>query len=208
MGSYRAITSVTITAPCLYYLLQPGPEKSHEHGHEHGEEVHKEHDRHSQEAEEGEEAGIEGNDGDGVTGSNDQDAEGEKSDESAGGTGGDKSEDSESEGGDQQATPDTSEDEGSENVAHEKGKGGGDVDGVQFKGATNAGDENNEQTDTRKHIPDAKGYNKLRIESDYGNKQGESDEEDGTRDESGRIADKVRFQRLPWRLLRLSRLTT
>jgi len=68
------------------------------------------------------------------------------------------------------------------------------VEGVQFKGATKAGDESNEQTDTRKHIPDPKGYNKLRIESDYGMRQGVSDEEDGTRDEDGKVKDKVRLQ--------------
>ena len=45
---------------------------------------------------------------------------------------------------------------------------GSKVEGVQFKGATREGGKG----DTRKHIPDAKGGAKKRIESDQGNRQG------------------------------------
>lgn len=41
------------------------------------------------------------------------------------------------------------------------------VDGVQFKGKTAAGDENNEMTDERKREPDSKGAFKKRIDSGY-----------------------------------------
>ena len=182
----RAIGSIVVTVPSVWYLLQPDPNKKHEHGHgDEGHEEHKEHGEHGEEEGEGGEA-----------------TESEKSEESAADAGEkpegneeDKPDDSESEGRDQQEAPETSDDEESEDVAYEKGKkSGGNVEGVQFKGATNAGDETNEQTDTRKHIPDAKGYNKLRIESDYGKRQGVSDDEDGTRDEEGKVKDQVREQ--------------
>lgn len=146
------------------------------------------HEEHEEEVDEGQEAGESSDQGsEGGNSEKSTDGEEEKSevkDE-------DESDKSESEGGDQQETPDTSDNEESENVAHEKGRGGDNVEGVQFKGSTRAGDEKNEAGDTRKHIPDAKGYNKLRIESDYGKPQGVSNEEDGTRHEDGRIRDKV-----------------
>lgn len=185
----RAIGAVAVTVPSVYYLLQPDPKKSHGHGHgDEGHEGNEEHEEHEEEVEEGQEAGE----------SSDQGSEGGKSEESTGREEEkpeekeeDESDKSEGEGGDQQETPDTSDNEGFENVAHEKGRGGDNVEGVQFKGATKAGDEKNEAGDTRKHIPDAKGYNKLRIESDYGKPQGVSDEEDGTRHEDDRIRDTV-----------------
>ena len=186
----RAIGSIVVTVPSVWYLLQPDPNKKHMHGHGHGHgdeghEEHEEHEEHGGETGEGEEA-PESEKSEGSAGEEGERPEGKEEDESH---------DTGSEGGDQPKTPETSDDEGSENVAHEKGKkSGGNVEGVQFKGATKAGDEANEQTDTRKHIPDAKGYNKLRIESDYGKRQGVSDEEDGTRDEEGRVKDQVRLQ--------------
>ena len=80
-----------------------------------------------------------------------------------------KSEDSDSDNEEQQDTPDTSDDESSMNTAHETDSGG-DVEGVQFKGGPIG--------DTRKHIPDVKGGNKKRIESDAGKRQGVGDNED------------------------------
>jgi len=65
-----------------------------------------------------------------------------------------KSEDDSSSGG----KPDSTE---PEKVSNQK------VDGVQFKGKTAAGDENNEMTDTRKREPDSKGAFKKRIDSGY-----------------------------------------
>lgn len=73
----------------------------------------------------------------------------------------------------QEDTPDTSEDEEPQDTAREVDSGG-KVEGVQFKGATKHG----EVGDTRKHIPDAKGGAKKRIESDYGMKQGVKEDDD------------------------------
>ena len=100
---------------------------------------------------------------------------------------GEQSEESDNEAGEQEATPEMSEDEDSQNVAHETDSGK-DVEGVQFKGATSGGG------DTRKHIPDAKGGNKKRIESDYGIRQGVAVEDNVERDESGPTQDKVSCQ--------------
>lgn len=108
-----------------------------------------------------------------------------KSDEEEGADS-EKSEDSDGGEGEQQDTPDTSDDESSKNEAHETGPGG-DVEGVQFKGATKDGATG----DTRKHIPDAKGGNKKRIESDAGMRQGVADDEP-ERDAEGSNKDKVR----------------
>lgn len=71
--------------------------------------------------------------------------------------------------------PDTPSDKGHDDVAHET-QSGENIEGVQFKGATSGGTRDGEQGDTRKHIPDAKGGSKKRIESDYGMRQGEATE--------------------------------
>ena len=151
--SPRALGATIVTIPSTWYLMQPQIErwnrpKGSGHGHGHGHEG-EGHDEHGEESEGGNEG------------------EGQESGED------NKSDDSDSEGG-QQDTPDTSDDEGSENGAKEVDSGK-NVDGVQFKGATSGGTkDNNEQGDTRKHIPDAKGGNKKRIESDYAKRQGEA----------------------------------
>ncbi|KAG9951408.1 hypothetical protein KCU85_g2771, partial [Aureobasidium melanogenum] len=49
----------------------------------------------------------------------------------------------------------------------------GNVEGVQFKGKTNEGDEDNEMPDERKREPDSKGAFKKRIDSGYGKNLGE-----------------------------------
>ena len=159
IDSPRALGAAIVTIPSTWYLMQPQIErwnrpKGSGHGHGHEGEGHDEHGEKS-------EGGNEG--------------EGQESGED------NKSDDSDSEGG-QQDTPDTSDDEGSENGAKEVDSGK-NVEGVQFKGATSGGTkDNNEQGDTRKHIPDAKGGNKKRIESDYAKIQGEAQkpEEDPT----------------------------
>ena len=189
----RAITSAAVTIPAAVYLLQSSPETGHGHGHEdegHGEEDGGEHNEGESEAgatgttipdlrkstsEDGEgEGGEAGEDGD-------EDANESESEEKPDG----RSDGSGSEGEPQVNTPDTSDDEQDKNVAHETDSGG-NVEGVQFKGATSGGTREREQGDTRKHIPDAKGGNKKRIESDYGNRQGVVKE-----DESDNTADKV-----------------
>lgn len=171
-----------MTVPACWYLAQPQIERIRNGGKGHGGHGHEGggHDEHVEESEGGENGGEEGGEKGGEEGGEEdgsaqeqdsgQDAESEEG--SKEGKDGDESENSGSEGG-KQDTPDTSDDEGSENVAHEK-EGGSNVEGVQFKGATSGGSKEGEQGDTRKHIPDAKGFNKKRIESDYAIKSGES----------------------------------
>ena len=155
----RALTSLAVTIPSVYYLMQPQIERyqhpeRHGHGGHGGHKGHDEHDEQGEDGESGEEGGsIEGESGDQK--SEDQDEGGEE----------DK--------GEEKDTPNTSDDEGPENTAHET-ESGGDVEGVQFKGPTSGGTRDGEQGDTRKRIPDAKGFYKKRIESDYGAKQGEA----------------------------------
>ena len=150
----RAIASLAVTLPSIYYLIQPQIERK-QHPEKHGHGGHEGHDEHGEEGE-GDEEGGSREEGEGGEG---EPSEGKSDDSGSDDTGKD--------------TPDTSDDEGSENTTHEK-EGGQDVEGVQFKGATSGGTKDGEQGDTRKHIPDAKGFNKKRIESDYGGKEGEA----------------------------------
>lgn len=69
-----------------------------------------------------------------------------------------KEEKSEGDSSSSSGKPDTTE---PEKVSNQK------VDGVQFKGKTAAGDENNEMTHERKREPDSKGAFKKRIDSGY-----------------------------------------
>ena len=180
--------SIAVTVPSCAYILWPDESKKHgpEGGHgEHGE--HEEHDDGAEAVEESEESEVveedesargsqpaeeqqnldSGAGQDTVEGKEKQDAN------DVGATQDDNQSEPSSDGGESQDTQDTSDDEAPKNEAHETGPGG-NVEGVQFKGATNTGD-NHEQDDTRKHIPDAKGYNKKRIESAYGERQGVAD---------------------------------
>lgn len=185
----RAVGAIAVTVPTCWYLLQPDPNKGHGHGHEEG---HGKHDGGEEHEDVHEEAREEAHD-------TTEDKEAEKDDdapandeqtESTGGEGNDpeaasKSESNEDKG---QETPDTSDDdEEPKNVEHETGDGG-DVEGVQFKGAAKLVREDPEQGDVRKHIPDAKGFNKKRIESKYGNRLGLDEEGD----DKNRLTDKVR----------------
>ena len=145
------------------------PEK-HGHG---GHGGHNEHDEHNEEDEgSGEGGSSEG--GESAEEKSVDQGEGSEEESKEGNNNEGESDDSGSDG-EGKDTPDTSDDEGSENRTHEK-EGGQNVEGVQFKGATSGGTREGEQGDTRKHIPDAKGFNKKRIESDYGRKQGEARE--------------------------------
>ena len=158
----RAITSLAVTIPSVYYLMQPQIERyqhpeRHGHGGHGGHEGHDEHDEHDEHGEDGK-SGEEG-------GSSEEESGDKKSE--------DQDEGGEEDKGEEKDTPNTSDDDGPENIAHET-ESGGNVEGVQFKGATSGGTRDGEQGDTRKHIPDAKGFNKKRIESDYGRRQGEA----------------------------------
>lgn len=197
----RAITSAVVTIPAMVYLLQPTPDSGHGHGHDADEQ----HGDESQEGQDGEEAQAgESSDkpapnsepGDIIPDlrrsssqeGEDTAKEGDKQGVEEGAE--DQSDDSSSEGDDRQDTPDTSDDEQPKNVAHET-ESGGNVEGVKFKGATSGGTRDGEQGDTRKHIPDAKGGNKKRIESHYGKRQGVAGDDDLEPDETGRTKDKV-----------------
>ena len=132
------------------------PER-HGHGGHGGHEGHDEHDEHDEHGEDGK-SGEEG-------GSSEEDSGDKKSE--------DQDEGGEEDKGEEKDTPNTSDDDGPENIAHEP-ESGGNVEGVQFKGATSGGTMDSDHGDTRKRIPDAKGFNKKRIESGYGRRQGEA----------------------------------
>ena len=174
----RAITSIVITVPSFLYLVQPqlpSNKKKRAAGHEHG------HDAHAADGEHGDVEGEKADtpESEGREDSNESDTS-KQDQQSEGSDNGDDSPESGSER--DQNTPETSEDESSDDTAHEK-EGGGNVEIVQFKGSTNTTEEG-VQDDTRKHIPDAKGFAKKRIESSYGNKLGEaSTDEQGSENE-------------------------
>lgn len=175
---FRALTSLVVTVPSVWYLAQPQIErlsgkKGGHGGHGHEGEEHEEHDEGSEGGEgDGEDSGEKGGEEGGEEGPEGEDSEKEAKGEEASQEDKEGGDSSDSEGG-QQDTPDTSDDEGSENIAHEK-EGGQDTEGVQFKGATSGGTKDGEQGDTRKHIPDSKGFNKKRIESHYGGQKGQA----------------------------------
>lgn len=189
----RAIGAAVVTIPSCAYLLQSRPKTDHDHGHNDS-------DHHEHEEGHEDEAKVEDGEGD------DRDAE-----QSEGGSGGDTEEGGDADGtsnddnkdsGSVEPTrpDDTVEDAGQgtpENPGDNYPKGGGhvvesggNVEGVRFKGATGAGTKEGEggrpeMGDTRKHIPDAKGGAKKRIESDYGKPQGKL--WDGHDDDSNRV---------------------
>jgi hypothetical protein len=185
----------------MVYLLQPSPDSGHGHGHDadeqHGDESREEHDE--EEAQAGESSDKPASDsepGDIIpdlrksSSQKAEDAGKEGDEEGPEEKAEDQSDDSGIEEEDQQDTPDTSDDEQPKNVAHET-ENGGSVEGVKFKGATSGGTRDGEQDDTRKHIPDAKGGNKKRIESHYGKRQGVAGDDNLEPDENGRTKDKV-----------------
>ena len=184
--SCRIISATAVTVSSCTYLLQPKPKK--EHGHGHGDEDHGDHEEHENNEEHEERPEEDGTE----SGDEREESKEEEAPSDAGKEQTESNNDSESDGevDETKDTPDTSEDEGEPNVAHEKDSGG-NVEGVQFKGATKGGTEDGEQGDTRKHIPDAKGANKLRIESHYGKKQGETEGDGFTRNEDGTKSDEV-----------------
>lgn len=173
----RAITSVAITLPCIWYLWPPSKKShEHEHGHEHGHE-HDDQISHKDDEESSDDAGNAENT-ESTEAAREERADKQVETESV------KSDDSDNQEG-EQGTPDTSDDE-SDTFLHEK-EGGNEAEGVKFKGPT----KNGPPGDTRKHIPDAKGANKKRIESDYGERQGVAEGDDATVQEPGNVTDKV-----------------
>ena len=183
---YRALAGSGGLVVGLYYLLPPQIERWNRpkgsghggHGHGHG---HDEHGGESEggglvEAHEGEESGEKGDD-EGAEGENESKEGGDESEQS---------DDSGNDGGGKD-TPDTSGDE--ENVV-DSGK---DVEGVQFKGPSNAG-PNKQQTDTRRSYPDSKGGNKKRIESHYGQKQGIARDPEQDPKDKDLVCSKIRSQ--------------
>ncbi|KAI9810542.1 MAG: hypothetical protein M1827_006215 [Pycnora praestabilis] len=202
------IGAVAVTLPTCAYLLQPSEDKGHGHGHahdnkhggeEHADNKHEESEESEEKAEGDEEEGSEQDSGHEGEEQNEErkedqgEAKAEESEEKSESQDAPKedsqSDDSGSDDGDNAHTPDTA---GAEDLkktskndeAHVTEKGG-NVEGVRFKGATSGGTEEGEQGDTRKHIPDAKGGAKKRIESHYGNRQGVSPD-DASSDEDGR----------------------
>lgn len=180
MTADRLISAIVVTVPTCALLLQPNPDKGHEHHDpEHEGRGHQAHVDDDEASEDGDDSQHEADENGGEkdeTQSSDDESGSEKEEG--------KSDESRGEGEEQQDTPDTSEDEEPENETQLK-DGGGEVEGVQFKGATKEGSPG----DTRKSYPDAKGGNKKRIESDYGKKQAEDPEGQTTVD--GKIRDKV-----------------
>ena len=156
---YRAIGSLVVTVPSVAYLIQPQLKKASDdgHGHGHGAE-HGIPNLHKQETGDEDTGDDQASSQD--NGENESDVESEDSD-------------SETEGEKQDDTPDSSDSEEPQDTAHETDSGQ-NVEGVQFKGPTSGGTAEGEQGDTRKHIPDAKGGSKKRIESHYGKPLGEA----------------------------------
>ncbi|KAK4692064.1 hypothetical protein P7C71_g5068, partial [Lecanoromycetidae sp. Uapishka_2] len=173
-----AIGAGIVTIPSVWYLSQPqierftNPNKGHgSHGHERGE-----HDGHGEEDEggDGAEDGGSGEKGEDSEQDEGQESGEEKSGDQGGEGEGEEEDGSDSEGGNQ-ITPKTPGDKGKDGTPREENSGG-NVEGVQFKGAVAGGTKgDNEQGDTRKHIPDAKGGSKKRIESDYAGREGVAD---------------------------------
>jgi len=98
----------------------------------------------------------------------------------------DASNESDSEDDDQKETPNTSDDEEPETGKDEQGEeaekdGGGDIEGVR-----GTAPRSNEGT-TREHIPDAKGYNKKRINSDNAKVSGKAQSEDNMPDKGDKV---------------------
>ena len=207
--SYRAITSLVIFVPSLYYLAQPQLNKK-KHGGGHGHEDHEKHEGGDQESEtpddeggnkseepkpdeEGEEKN-EGSEEEGET-SESQDKGDENNQEANDGDGGQEGGDSgaddssESSSDEKQGTPDTSADEGSEGSDDDLGKSKMRQVGeqVQWKGPTNATESGKQEHETVKY-PDAKGGTKHRLQSKYGIKLGEQSGEDQSPEQQDHVS--------------------
>ena len=160
-----------MTVPSVFYLIQPQLQSKKSHGHGHGNEGHDEEHSEDGEPDEKNEGGDEGGSSEGKEEESGDQGDGEEKADAGKSNG--SGNDVEKEGGAKPAA--TPGDKGPAAEKHET-EGGGNVEGVQFKGSTSGGTEDREQGDTRKHIPDAKGGSKKRIDSDYGKTLGEASE--------------------------------
>ncbi|KAL8690033.1 MAG: hypothetical protein Q9218_004433 [Villophora microphyllina] len=182
-----AIGAVVVTVPSATYLLWPDPNKGHGHGHggaEHDKhEGGEEHDESSEEGqqsekeqeEDGEEADAPSSDSDSKVSGDD---EGSSEDGSASSDSDGPSRPDHSVEDPGQGTPQTPQGEDPKKTGSYELPDGNNVEGVRFKGATSGGTKEGEQGDTRKHIPDAKGGAKHRIESHYGKEIGTLKDDD------------------------------
>ena len=151
-----------MTVPGTWYLLQPGADAHH--GDVTG------HDKEEPEEEPTDEA--EDAPKDGGSDEEQQHDDGEQQ-------GGDEQKASESDAKGDGENTESNSDDGQDAQAADKNEGtsgdeeqvvrqdskGSSPEGVRFKGKTNQGDEDNEMTDTKKLIPDAKGGTKKRLDS-------------------------------------------
>ena len=176
---HRAITSVVVTLPCLWYLLQPQLQAK-EHGGGHGHDEHGEHSEDSHDEADGEDEAGESKSEDNEPDTSesqeggDEGQEKEEQGDPGDDQGGDQSaDDSDSSSGEGQDTPETSEDEGSDD---ESGQGGKVT-------------RNNNTVVT---YPDAKGGIKKRHQSNNAKVLGKADSEEQDPDNE----DMVRFSEL------------
>ncbi|KAF2225941.1 hypothetical protein BDZ85DRAFT_258332 [Elsinoe ampelina] len=153
------IGAIAVTVPGCYYLW---PAPSHGDAH-HGHDAHDEHDAEPEtaEADDKEDADSESSDKEAEPEAKESESKDEPAEEPKDDS---KDESPKDESADDSEDKGDSKDESSgapEKTSNKK------VDGVQFKGKTSAGDENNEMQDTRKREPDSKGAFKKRIDSAY-----------------------------------------
>ncbi|MCJ1437914.1 hypothetical protein MMC27_007301 [Xylographa pallens] len=183
--------AIAVTVPSCWYLLQEGPAKPSHHepgndeSHEDFEAARKGTESTDGEEDEGEDGGKAGDGGEKTEDDGENSGEGGAAKSGSSDEDGEKSDDSPPSGtdGEKQGSPDPSGNQDPENTAHET-EAGDDVEGVRGKGATKDGPAG----DTRKHIPDAKGYNKKRIESDYGHSQSPDKSEENEPDKGDKAA--------------------
>ncbi|MCJ1377064.1 hypothetical protein MMC17_000154 [Xylographa soralifera] len=183
--------AIAVTVPSCWYLLQEGPAKPSHHepgndeSHEDFEAARKGTESADGEEDEGKDGEKAEDEGEKAEDNRENSDEGEKAKSASSGEDGESSDDSPPSGteGEKQGSPDPSGNQDPENSARET-EAGDDVEGVRGKGATKAGPAG----DTRKHIPDAKGYNKKRIESDYGHVQSPDGSEENEPDKGDRAA--------------------
>ncbi|KAF2156659.1 hypothetical protein K461DRAFT_289056 [Myriangium duriaei CBS 260.36] len=176
--------AIAVTIPGCYLLW---PEKSHgdaHHGHgEHKEEHAESHDEKPDQEESSEDAQESGEN----KAEQSEQSQDEKSEDSG------KSDDSEKKSDDKadkksDDKKDETSDDKEEKSDDNKSGSGKKVEGVQFKGKTSAGGEDNEIGDNRKRESDSKGAYKKRIDSDYQKDLGEGDHKTEEGSPSGKSA--------------------
>lgn len=198
------ISAVAVTIPSCYFLW---PSASHADAHgAHGD--HEEHEDEHEEAEEPKEEDApaeEDEPKEEESKSEEAAPKDEESKEEESKDDGEKSEDKDSEESASKEDKDTSMKQPQSNAPKEgesKSKttsdgenmpeNKGNIEGVQFKGKSSAGDEDNEIPDVRKREPDSKGAFKKRIDSAYGKNLGEGPEKDDEGNEEVRFESYTR----------------